>query len=283
MSIKLNSKPHLNVTLDVVYKYGDHEACNLGKPRVVCRSIDFGYRPWSHKFNINNVSLFVTDLLTRLNKYNIVRRLKPRTRVTIDLHDIYFPIETICDIYSGLVGEISHKHSVPTTNKVVGFGSIERPGSKPQREEYNHMTLDSHVFDYLETKIYNAATPEKYYDIRDLIKKYKYFIDLKGHTYSTKAYTFIASNRVTLKCKHQPGKCKMLVGWESDIIKPWKNYIPINWDLSDLKEKYEMIEKCPDKYDQIIHNNRKLFETTLSNDMMIQTLVNEILSHVVVE
>lgn len=73
--------------------------------------------------------------------------------------------------------------------------------------------------------------------------KYKYHIDLGGGGGTTWTGTFrkLAMPGVLF---HHETKTK---DWFYDEIKPWIHYIPIEWDLSDLREKYEWAEANPEE------------------------------------
>jgi Glycosyl transferase family 90 len=53
-----------------------------------------------------------------------------------------------------------------------------------------------------------------------------------------------------------------------DILKPWVHYIPIRWDLSDLREKYDWAEANPKEAERISRSGTMLYHRLLNGEFM---------------
>jgi hypothetical protein len=51
-------------------------------------------------------------------------------------------------------------------------------------------------------------------------------------------------------------------------MKPWVHYIPIQLDLSDLREKYDWAEANPREVERIAHSGTMLYQRILSGEYM---------------
>ena len=82
---------------------------------------------------------------------------------------------------------------------------------------------------------------------------YKYHIDLGGGSGTTWTGTIQKLGLPGVLFHHvTPTK-----DWFHDLLVPWEHYIPINTDLSDLREKYEWAESHPDEAQQIAENGTR--------------------------
>ena len=103
------------------------------------------------------------------------------------------------------------------------------------------------------------------------MKKYKYLIDLPGHTYSTKIYSYLHCKRVVFRVKQR----KQPFYWEKYLIKD-VHYIEVNNDLSDLIEKYEYLEKNPDIYNKIVKNCDEFVSDKISQQNLQYYFLNDL-------
>lgn len=91
-------------------------------------------------------------------------------------------------------------------------------------------------------------------DSKDLVK-FKYILDIDGMAATWDATAWkINSGSVLFKtdsCWKQ---------WFYGDFEPWKNYIPIKDDFSDIDEKFEWCESNPEECEKIIENNLNLFQ-----------------------
>jgi ADP-heptose:LPS heptosyltransferase len=105
------------------------------------------------------------------------------------------------------------------------------------------------------------------------MKKYKYLIDLPGHTYSTKMYSFLHSKRVIFKLKNINNNHEFY--WEK-LLKPNVHYIEIKSDYSDIIEKYLYLEQNPNIYNQIVENCNNIIKNELSVDNLIDNFLKSL-------
>lgn len=91
-------------------------------------------------------------------------------------------------------------------------------------------------------------------DSKDLVK-FKYILDIDGMAATWDATAWkMNSGSVLFKtdsCWKQ---------WFYEDFVPWKNYIPIRDDFSDMDERFEWCESNPDECQKIIENNLNLFQ-----------------------
>jgi hypothetical protein len=236
---------------------------------LTCDSINFHN---TYKLDPVPIAEFVNHISRHIyNRYTIKSITKSKK---IELHKVFFCAETIRDIYAGRINFLLNDSCHWQSNKIGGFGFLAKPNSKKQREAYNDMTKHMEHLEYFETAKFNRLEKNKgtFLSMEELKSKYKYLIDLKGHTYSTKSYLFLASKRVYFSSAHPE-----TLNWEKEFLLPWKHYIPVKEDLSDLNENYNKIENNPNLYNSIIDNNIRLLRESLSTSSMMEKLAESIL------
>lgn len=262
--IKLFSTPLVKICFSVC------PCANL----LICKSLDFNTVSAGLKVDPEILMKFVNDVCMKMYKLGKIKGI-PQDKA-INLHHSYFCAETIRDIYSNIISELQADSSKCSTNNIVSFGFLAAK-SKPQRLKYIKMCENSPLLDYISTKKFNRYCKDSadFTSVAKLKKDYKYFIDLEGHTYSTKSYQFLASKRVYFSSTHNT-----VLKWEKNYLKPWENYIPVKTDLSDLMDKYQIIESDPELYKKIIENNLNLLQNQLSPELMLDQLVKKITSFV---
>lgn len=247
---------------------------------LILNSLNLNPNDAAQKVDPEMLVKFINDICMHLNKQNATtnKKFMPLKRdFNINLHHHYFCAETIRDIYSNIISNLLNDDSIPSSNNVVSFGYLARKvdgtDTKPQRLEYVDMCNIFPELTYISTKNYNIYDLDcgDFTSILDLKKQFKYFIDLKGHSYSTKTYQLLASRRVYFSSQHNS-----TLNWEKQHLKPWRNFIPVKEDLSDLTSQYQIIESDPALYQQIVENNLNLLNNELSPNAMLKQLLNEI-------
>lgn len=233
---------------------------------ITCKSIDFQSDTTS-KIDLIYIARFINDLCFKLGKNDKIFYTKKYTNINLSKH--YFVLENIRDIYSGALKNIISDNTKSKSEKLISFGYVD--SQKPQRIKFMKMCNYINEFNYIKTKKFNAHETKKFKTIIEYKQDCKYFIDLAGHTYSTKSLLFLASKRVFFSSKHPE-----TTGWEKKYLKPWENYIPVNEDLSDLEQKYILLQSTPFLYKKIIENNISLLKNELSSDAMMQNLIHAI-------
>lgn len=221
------------------------------------------------KVPLEPIAKFTDKLVDSINKKYKVWGINKDANVILNRE--YFPTEQIRDFYNGNFDNLTTDNSQYENNKIFTFGSFdEHP--KPQRELYKKVcdNLDFCIFN--ETKKYNYSKKNKFLSFIDL-KKSKYLIDLTGHSYSTKSFSFLASKRVYFTSRHP-----VTLGYEHKL-KPFENYIPVKEDLSDLEEMYYLIESKPKLYESIIYNNNIIIKNEISENARMNNLIEKIIKN----
>lgn len=106
--------------------------------------------------------------------------------------------------------------------------------------------------------------------LEDLVKNYKYLIDIEWKWYSWRLKLLFFSWRCIFIQDRE------LKDYLFDFLIPYKNYIPIKNDLSDLVEKFKEIEKDNKLYNTISKNWKNMAETYLTQKYALNLLEEKI-------
>ena len=87
--------------------------------------------------------------------------------------------------------------------------------------------------------------------------KHKYIIHIDGHVAAFRLAKELNSGSVILK---QDSEYKM---WYSDLLEPYKHYVPIKRDLSDLEQQIQWCRDNTSKCIEIIRNAREVYNNYL--------------------
>jgi len=157
-------------------------------------------------------------------------------------------LENWRDIYEGRIQELIDDASTHfETNKVGAFGFLQGT-TKPGRLNFvKYAQKYPGYFKFIETEKYSKDM-KGYLSLLDYKRKFKYIIDLPGHTYSTKSYWMLFLKRPMFYVEPI-----LKFNWESNL-KPWVHYIPVKRDYSDLLRHYEWAEGHPDEVQSIAAN-----------------------------
>ena len=102
--------------------------------------------------------------------------------------------------------------------------------------------------------------------------KYRYIINLDGHVSAFRLSIELGMGSVILLAESQ---WKL---WYSDLLVPYKHYIPVKKDLSDLIKQIKWCRDNDDKCQEIVANSTKFFNTYLQErgilDYLQKTLVD---------
>lgn len=190
--------------------------------------------------------------------------------------DFFVCMEDFRNISKGYIEDLRNDSSGYSSNRIGGFGALEKKGSKPMRVNFiNKSKKNQDKLEYIETNKYNPFDPSMLSFV-DIKKRFKYLIDLWGHTYSTKLYSFLHSKRVVFLVEPFPKYFK----WEN-LLKPYKHYIPVEYDLSNLLSQFDYIESRPEIYSEIIENCNTLINQHIPPSFFIDKLKDEILNNAV--
>lgn len=97
---------------------------------------------------------------------------------------------------------------------------------------------------------------------------YKFIIHIQGHTQAFRLSIELAMNSVLLIVK---GKYRL---WYESKLIPWKHFVPVESDLSDLLEKVSWCLENDRECEQIAKNARQFYDTYLSKKGCLTYLKN---------
>jgi len=165
---------------------------------------------------------------------------------------------------------IKMSNNEPLINKVGWIGNINsaddtvpeyytRPLLKKIADENNDLfdIFHNHLF-------YNPNT--QYLSIIDLVKKYKYLIDIGGNGYSGRLKYLLFSKRPLLIVDRN-----YIEYFHNDLI-PYKHYIPVKMDLSDLLEQVEWMQNNYEKSLEIANNAFEFAINNFTTDKLLERI-----------
>jgi len=225
----------------------------------------------TYKINKEEQFEFMNYLLNvklKSKKY-LYNKKKDSIEGEINFINCFVCLEDLRNIHYGLINQLANDISIPTLNKIGSFGYLAHT-SKPYRLKFIEFCEKyPHNLEYISTNRYSPLDKSMLSFID--LKKYKYLIDLPGHTYSTKMYSFLHSKRVIFKLKNVNKEYEFY--WEK-YLEPNVHYIEIKEDFSDLIEKYNYLENNLDVCSQIINNCQKLINNELSQENLVDIFLS---------
>lgn len=107
--------------------------------------------------------------------------------------------------------------------------------------------------------------------------KYKYIINIDGHSNPNRTSYLLQSGSLILmvESKYVIGN----ISWFKELLIPYKHYIPIKSDLSDLKEKIIWCKENDKECKKIVENSLKLYKKEFNKNDLInycEYLLNQI-------
>jgi hypothetical protein len=137
---------------------------------------------------------------------------------------------------------ISLAGSFPSEMEKVGwFGNIFSPGSdvpehETRRRLVNHFGRHHPMrFDFQHAGRKGGGA-KNYTSQPDMVRKYRWLLDIGGAGYSGRTKFLLFSGRPLLMVERR------YVEYFTDDLKPWEHYIPVKEDLSDLVDKHEWLK-----------------------------------------
>ena len=100
---------------------------------------------------------------------------------------------------------------------------------------------------------------------------YKYIMIVDGNLISSAHQWVFASGSVPILMTHPDNDY-----WFKQYLKPMENYVPIDYNLSDLEEKVQWLIDNDEKAKTIAENAMKLAETVFSPEFQREYLRNRI-------
>lgn len=127
---------------------------------------------------------------------------------------------------------------------------------------------DKKDFD-VEFIVWDRSNPERltctnYVSLEDHVRKWRYLIDVEGHGWSARLKFFFFSKRLIF-IQDRPHK-----EWFFPKLIPWKHYVPVKRDLSDLLENLQKIKQNEELEKEIITNAFNFAQENLTRENAIQ-------------
>lgn len=212
------------------------------KPTVIWRGSDFAFLFQYEKFRFKDIADVIGDDVQNLTKQDVAVRIfqnwneiGPRWRA----------------IALTLQAEIEQKNM----NEPVWLDSKFAGGMPGLSQE----TLDH--FTKIGVHVKTAGMSP------DQMSKYRYQIDFGGGGGTTWSGTLSKLSMPGVLFHHETPT----MDWFHKEMVPWKHYLPINWDLTDLRAKYDWAEANLDKISDISREATKLSNYLLSTAYMQKT------------
>lgn len=157
-------------------------------------------------------------------------------------------------------------NSTPASNKVGWIGS---PMSAPRQAFCRN--FGNTVFSEAIINEWNRNHPNALYNncptyltIQQQIDRWKYLIDFEGAGYSARTKLLLSSPRPIFIVDR-----KYKEFWYKNLV-PWKHYIPVKRDLSDLQENYSKIESDISLQEYISEEQKIFAKEFLSYDSALE-------------
>lgn len=115
------------------------------------------------------------------------------------------------------------------------------------------------------------AVPTRFISLQDHTK-YKYLIDVQGRGYSGRTKMLMFSGRPLFIADR-----KWKEFWYQDLV-PFKHYIPVKEDLSDLTAQLDWVEANPEEAQRIAENAQAFARERLTRKAALRYLENTIVS-----
>ena len=262
--VEIYVKTHFPYSLDYKLKFNNNKlefitnnSNKNDKKITVSEATDF-----MDKFIEDNKDLINNFFI----KYPFVNKNNIKLKILCKNH--FVCLEDFRNISYGFINNLIKDTTPYSNNKIGDFGFL-LGNTKPLRIKFINLSKTHKMLEYISTPRYNKEDP-KMITFNDM-KKYKYLIDLPGHTYSTKIYSYLHCKRVVFRVKTN----KMKFEWEKQLI-PNIHYIEVNNNLSNLIEKYEYLEENPDIYNKIVENCDKLVSNEISQKKLQYNFLNDL-------
>lgn len=142
-------------------------------------------------------------------------------------------------------------------SKIGWIGSLTSQKRKQVCDLFKHKNfLDFRVTNF--TKQNGVCTANNFLTLEQQVKEWKYLLDIEGNGYSGRVKLLIGSQRPVFLIDRQYKE------FYYQFMEPWKHYVPVKNDLSDLEENFNVIEKDPKLYQRIVAETNKFSQQFLT-------------------
>jgi len=137
--------------------------------------------------------------------------------------------------YEYTIEEISKLGNILPETNLLGWRGARTHENRNKLDNFkNNLKYDIKFINWDKTNP-NKFICNDYVSLFDHVKKWRFLIDIEGHGWSARTKLFFFSKRV-LFLVDRPYK-----EWYYENLIPWKHYVPVKRDLSDLEENYDKI------------------------------------------
>lgn len=158
--------------------------------------------------------------------------------------------------YEKTIREMSKLGEIPAENNVIGWRGAPTHPNRNILTRFADKTKYDIEFIHWDRTNPDKLTCSNYVSLMDHVKKWRFLIDVEGVGWSARTKMFFFSKRV-LFLQDRPYK-----EWFYKDLIPWKHYVPVKSDLSDLEENYDKIMSDTELEKYIIESS---FEFAMNN------------------
>jgi glycosyltransferase involved in cell wall biosynthesis len=111
-----------------------------------------------------------------------------------------------------------------------------------------------------------GPTSAHYLSLMEMVARYEILLDIGGNGYSGRLKYLLFSNRPILLVEREEVEY-----FHHDLV-PWKHYIPVKQDLTDLMEKVQWVFSHPIERNQIAENARQFANQYLTREQFLDRI-----------
>lgn len=223
---------------------------------------DYGYNDILNKLNKNSLQIVGTLCTRYINYPNI----------------LYIPLddETFTNGLTHILNDIPNIEWENKISKVFwrGGSSGGYPSQRTKTVEllYNYSNADVKLI-YWEWNL-GMSIPNEYFGDRCNLEthfKHKYILIIDGNCIASNHQWVFGSGSVPIMITHSENNW-----WFKKYLVPMENYVPVNYDLSDLQEKIDWLIENDDEAKKIMMNAMELSKTLFSHQGQSNYIKEEI-------
>lgn len=159
----------------------------------------------------------------------------------------------------------------PQSDKVAWFGNVRSAGSIMPESVTRHRLVEEfgrHHGDKFEFRDAGIGTerPETHVSMPDMVRRYRYLLDIGGAGYSGRLKFLLFSGRPLLLVD------RSYVEYFHEDLEPFVHYIPVKSDLSDLIVKHNWMVENREGSEQIAKNARDYATKNITIDKAVERI-----------
>ena len=159
----------------------------------------------------------------------------------------------------------------PLSDKVAWFGNIESAGTNLPESRTRPMLVNDLApkhpdkFDFQRAG-YKGASSGVYVSMPEMVRKYRYLLDIGGAGYSGRLKFLLFSGRPLFLVD------RMYVEYFHDDLEPFVHFIPVSSDLSDLLERHQWTLENDELARRIAQNAKEYATKNITTEKAIERL-----------